>query len=310
MRPVFVGFALVWIFSTVVTSFRMMVNAPGIFLLFLVPPAIVLYYGLTAEEPKPKADLPRQPPANCIPPDSVLAMLEPATPLLPEQQPALDLSTLPPITRTLPPPPPGVQEPAPMFLPKQPPYPEFFDALRYAAAAMTASLKRAVLLLLATLLLIPLSGYLVRVLKGADPAPEVSDWAGLLMDGIKLILIIVLYAIPAVALLILLYRSYNDNLGIAIVILFLYLLPSGILRFARTGSVASAFGVRHVIGQIFHIGLIAYTGFFLLWVVLNIGIIFVYRVPYAGLVLMVMLIPPLALFEARYLALLYDRSGT
>jgi hypothetical protein len=55
MRPAFIGFALVWILVTFVTSFRMLVNAPVFFMIFLVPPVLVLLYGLLGEAPVPAA---------------------------------------------------------------------------------------------------------------------------------------------------------------------------------------------------------------------------------------------------------------
>ena len=79
-------------------------------------------------------------------------------------------------------------------------------------AAMTGSMKRAVLLVLATLLFaVPLSGYLVRVMKGADPAPELQDWAGLVIAGIKADLIVVLYLITGLVFGTILSRTYNDT---------------------------------------------------------------------------------------------------
>jgi hypothetical protein len=54
MRPAFIGFALVWIVGMCVTNFRLMVNAPEIFIIFLIPPVILLIYGLRANEPLPE----------------------------------------------------------------------------------------------------------------------------------------------------------------------------------------------------------------------------------------------------------------
>ena len=262
MRPLYVGFALAGFGWMVLRNNRLMLEAPLIFLIFLIPPAVVLYYGLTAEEPKPKPEPPRQPPANCTPPDSVLAMLEPTAPHPAQKPVAPDSFYLPPVTRTPPSfderepvaplrsvipdsprlitvqpatttppappsavqapaeplisgipastlrytvqpsrtialtPPDGVGEPDAVLLPGEPAGTRMTGALRYAAAAVSGSGKRFILLVLATLLFaVPLSGYLVRVMKGADPAPEVQGWTGLVIDGIKADLIVVLYLI-------------------------------------------------------------------------------------------------------------------
>jgi hypothetical protein len=108
---------------------------------------------------------------------------------------------------------------------------------------------------------------------------------------------------------VLLGRSNLLWAGTLIAAAVLYVLPAAILCFARTGSFAAAFRPGSVTGAIGKIGWISYTGFCILCFILNIGINFVYLIPYAGLVLMVLLIAPLTIFEARYLALLADRSG-
>jgi hypothetical protein len=51
MRPAFIGFALVWIVGMCVTNFRLMMNAPEIFAVFLILPVILLIYGLRANDP-------------------------------------------------------------------------------------------------------------------------------------------------------------------------------------------------------------------------------------------------------------------
>jgi ABC-type bacteriocin/lantibiotic exporter with double-glycine peptidase domain len=52
MRPVFIGVAIAWILFTVVTSFRLLYNAPVIFGVCLIIPILILIYGLLAEEPR------------------------------------------------------------------------------------------------------------------------------------------------------------------------------------------------------------------------------------------------------------------
>ena len=47
-----------------------------------------------------------------------------------------------------------------------------------------------VLLLVATILLtLPLLGYELKILRGEKPAPEVSDWGTLFIDGIRYLII-------------------------------------------------------------------------------------------------------------------------
>ena len=54
-----------------------------------------------------------------------------------------------------------------------------------------------------TLFLIPFyNGYLVRVLSGRRPAPDVDDWARLFIDGWKWNIITLIYLIPTILVLI------------------------------------------------------------------------------------------------------------
>ena len=105
MRPAYVGYAVAGFAWLVVFNNRLMLNAPVFFLLVCIPPAIVLFYGLSAEEPGPQPDPPRQPPASCTPPDSVLRMPGPSG-ARPE-----DSSRLPPAAPARPSPPSVVQQP-------------------------------------------------------------------------------------------------------------------------------------------------------------------------------------------------------
>jgi len=53
------------------------------------------------------------------------------------------------------------------------------------------------LLLLVSVVIFPLIyGYSLRVMSGTKPAPELEGWIGLFVDGIKLIVITIVYAIP------------------------------------------------------------------------------------------------------------------
>ena len=166
MRPAYIGFALAWILFMVATSYRMLVNAPGIFLVFLAIPVILLAYGLLADEPaakkgpEPGAPEPGQPGDGTVVPAEVRHGA-PAQPY-----------------------------PAPPAAGTDTGRPAYREAFAYAKGAVAGKGKQWVLLILATILfLVPLSGYLVKVLRGEDPAPEVKGWKSLATDGIAAILI-------------------------------------------------------------------------------------------------------------------------
>ena len=72
-------------------------------------------------------------------------------------------------------------------------------AFAYARDGVFARTDRWMKLILATILLgIPLSGYVMRIYRGASPAPEVDEWGTLFGDGLKLMIIGLIYAIPII----------------------------------------------------------------------------------------------------------------
>jgi len=57
-------------------------------------------------------------------------------------------------------------------------------------------------LILAAILAMPLLGYMVRVYSGEKPAPAPSDWGTLFTNGLKLLVVEIIYALPVILLLI------------------------------------------------------------------------------------------------------------
>ena len=40
-------------------------------------------------------------------------------------------------------------------------------------------------------------GYVIRVFRGANPSPQFDDWSRMFIDGFKLFIVAVIYALPA-----------------------------------------------------------------------------------------------------------------
>lgn len=210
------------------------------------------------------------------------------------------------------------------------------DSFAYAKDAVIGKWMQWLLLIIATVLLcIPLFGYLVRVFRGTRPAPEVNDWVGLIVDGIKYLIISIIYAIPVIIILFatmgaLIFAALSGNTAEAIAglqgmmlglilllivtIICVFFGTIGVIRFARSGSVGEAFNfpeIRETIGRIgwgsYFIAIIL-IGIIQLIIGVVIGIL--NAVPALGLVVELILMAPIALFEARYLTLVYDCAGT
>ncbi len=204
-------------------------------------------------------------------------------------------------------------------------------------------------LILATILIgIPLYGWVLRIYRGANPAPDVDAWGTLCIDGLKLLIICLIYAIPVI--LITLIQNlvlYGSIIGVGVrhvgtampfspgkMLLFLALIvifeiiiailvPIASIRFARTGKFLEAFNFRAIIDSIGKIGWLNYIiAIILLAVVIGIPIfvlvviavfagIFAGHILIAlGIVLLFILIitPLLATFQARYYTQVYDSA--
>jgi hypothetical protein len=84
----------------------------------------------------------------------------------------------------------------------------------------------------------------------------------------------------------------------------------GIIRFARTGKMGEAFNFGAILAHIGRIGWGPYIiSLIALIVVVAIVAGILSLIPIVGRILVFILAPVIAIFEARYLALLYDSAG-
>src|SRR5512137_1771698 len=73
------------------------------------------------------------------------------------------------------------------------------ESFEYAKEAVVGKWNKWVMLIIATILLgLPLMGYVMKVLRGEKPAPEVDDWGTLFIDGIKALIVGIIYMIPVI----------------------------------------------------------------------------------------------------------------
>lgn len=187
-----------------------------------------------------------------------------------------------------------------------------------------------------TLYLIPFyNGYIVRVLSGQRPAPDVGGWGRLFVDGWKWNIITLIYMIPSILILIYFLGSAVSSAvgmqgiddpaawapvigtalsgvliaaGVMVLISFVSLLA--IVRFANTGKFIEAFRF----GAIFaHIGRIGWGAWILAVIILIvIGLIYSFvvgllsNIPILGWIISLFIGVAYGIFHARYLALVYE----
>ena len=206
------------------------------------------------------------------------------------------------------------------------------DAFAYAKEGVYERTDRWIRLILGTILLgIPLSGYIIRIYRGATPAPAVEDWGALFIDGLKLMVIGLIYAIPVIIVAVitiwpLVMAAIAGNqeaiaagigtfltsivvlaiIGI-IIALFEFI---GVVRFARTGKMGEAFNFSAIIGTIGKIGWVSYiVALIIMMVIVGIIEMICMAIPFVGGLILFILIPFIVLFEARYLCQVYDSAG-
>jgi len=212
---------------------------------------------------------------------------------------------------------------------------ESFD---YAKDAIWGRWVRWLLLLISTIIFPLIYGYTVRVMSGKKPAPELEGWIGLFIDGIKLIVITIVYAIPLMILTLLPVALYlipvsatttpgtgsapglGPELGIvialAIFVLFIVaaiiigiLSTFAVVRFSRTGSMGEAFRVRTLLTHIGRVGwLNCFIALLVMGIVIAIAEFVLMLIPILGLILLFLLTPAFIIFSARYVALLYESA--
>ena len=219
------------------------------------------------------------------------------------------------------------------------------DSFEYTKEAVVGKWMQWLLLVVATVLLcLPLFGYTLKVYRGEKPAPEVTGWGTLFVDGIKYVIVSLVWAIPLIVLLIalivaafvpfssvitvsgsaspspsgnpaLLLGALGFYLIVIIIVAFLTMFFStiGIIRFARTGSMGEAFNISEILTTIRKIGWVPYISSLVVLlvavIVIEIVLTLLGMIPVLGIIINLVLFAPVMIFEARYLCQVYDAAG-
>jgi hypothetical protein len=209
------------------------------------------------------------------------------------------------------------------------------ESFEYAKEAVVGKWNKWVMLIIATILLgLPLMGYSLKVLRGEKPAPEVEDWGTLFIDGIKYLIVVIIWMLPVYIVLGILMvvglgaaMSGGDTGALAgagilvvgmLVVLVLAIIIGlfsmiGVVRFARTGSIGEAFNFSAILATIAKIGWVPYI--IALIVLIVCGFIFgivmgiLMMIPILGWLLYLCFIAPWTIFVSRYFCQVYDSAG-
>ena len=202
------------------------------------------------------------------------------------------------------------------------------DALDYVKAALLDNYMRWLILIIGTIIFPILAGYGLRIYRGARTPPETDDLVGLFVDGIKLFIVQLIWAIPVIIVGVIfmgssaaLLMSGSDAAAAAgagglfvgglimfvvAIIIALFSTISGV-RFARTDSFGEAFNFRAILEHIGRIGWGPYViALVILMVVIGVVNAVLGVIPILGWILTIILAPAFSIFASRYITQIYD----
>ena len=177
------------------------------------------------------------------------------------------------------------------------------------------------------------NGYIIRVMRGTKPAPELEDYVQLFIDGLLYFVIMFIWMIPVIIAAMIFFggaffalMSGSDALGIAgagsifigipitfiITILCGLFAYIGVVRFARMGKFGEAFAFGAIKDKIGAIGwanyIIALIVMFIVMFILAFILGILALIPILGWILLFAGIPFLNIFYARFISNLYDSA--
>ena len=187
---------------------------------------------------------------------------------------------------------------------------------------------------IACLFIFPLIiGYIVELWKGGKPHAEELSWGRLFIDGIKILVIQLIYLVPLILVagiffIALLYpfryippqellqlipaMIVGFIIFLVVYVIIVLLATIGNVRFARTGKMGEAFNFGAIIEHIGKIGWLRY-----IWLLIVLDIVILFSV--AGFMLLspsmvlalvwILLYPGVIVFAARYISLVYDSAA-
>ena len=216
------------------------------------------------------------------------------------------------------------------------------DSFVYAKESVWGQWKRWIILTIMSVIFPFILGYIMEIYRGRSSPPEAENWGQLFFDGLKLLVVAIIYAIPLIIIVIAAFLPvgmrimekisaggefiFNPSelvpfilpvfaglvLAFIVGIIIALISSIGIIRMARFGNFSEAFNFSGILETIRSIGWGSYIlALIVLWVVVFvISIIFAFigEIPYVGWLIGLFIGVPLTVFEARYMNLVYESA--
>ncbi|MFH0967343.1 MAG: DUF4013 domain-containing protein [Methanobacteriota archaeon] len=216
------------------------------------------------------------------------------------------------------------------------------DSFAYAKESVWGQWKRWIILTIMSIIFPFILGYMMEIYRGITPPPEPENWGQLFVDGLKFLLVAIIYAIPVIIILVASFfpvmlsifskigaggEFTMDLSGLApfflpvfggLLLAFIMgvaitlISTIGIVRMARVGGIGEAFNFSAIFETIRAIGWVSYIFALIVLGVVVIVVSFIFSlaevIPYLGFIITLFLGVILTVFEARFLTLLYESS--
>ncbi len=202
------------------------------------------------------------------------------------------------------------------------------DSFGYAKDAVWGKWVQWILLAISTIIFPLIMGYMVRIYSGVKPAPEAGNWVSMFIDGIKLLIIGIIYSIPVfivMAIFVIPAAMMSDpmaalgtvGLGLLLMvivgIIISLIAAIGMIRFAQKDSIGQAFAFGAILEHIGKIGWVSYI--IAIIILMVVGFVFgiiggiLSMIPVLGWLIMFFLYPAWYIFTARYMTLVYESAA-
>ena len=206
------------------------------------------------------------------------------------------------------------------------------NSLDYTKNGLWGNWSKWVLLFISMIIFPLWGGYQWKIYKGESRLPALENWGEMFINGVKLIIVGVIYfIIPGIVsgILSMVLGDVGTIIGFIVSFIFSLVALMALIRFARTDNFGEAFNISAIIAHIGKIGWVNYIlALIILWIVLFVAIfafiivatiatIILALIPVVGWLLALILIAIIALligpfvgvFEARYFTLIYDSAA-
>jgi len=207
------------------------------------------------------------------------------------------------------------------------------NSFEYAKEAVMGKWVKWLLLIISSIIFPLIMGYMMEIYRGKAPAPELENWGKLFIDGIKLFIVELIYAIPLILVALIFFGGsialmaggqgsdalMGAGIGMMLLGLIIFIILAiaigliavfGGIRLARTDSFGEAFNISAIMAHIGSIGWLDYIiALIIVYVVVGVINIVLGMIPFIGWLIFLLIMPVISIFVARYVTQIYDSAS-